>query len=73
MFIVPRLRPGLLSRCSVLASSQNLLASYDKISTDKNKKKIEKTNPWKEQIRRIRVIRDSFERGERAEGEGAYL
>ena len=27
----------------------------------------------KEQIRRIRVIRDSFERGERAEGEGAYL
>ena len=39
MFIVPRLRPGLLSRCSVLASSQILLAFYDKISIEKNKKK----------------------------------
>ena len=39
MFIVPRLRPGLLSRCSVLASSQILLAFYDKISIEKNNKK----------------------------------
>ena len=40
LVVVPRLRPGLLSRCSVLASSQNLLAFYDKISIEKNKKKI---------------------------------
>ena len=42
MFIVPRLRPGLLSRCSVLASSQILLAFYDKISIKKNNKEIDK-------------------------------
>ena len=36
---IPRLRPGLLSLRSVLASSQILLAFYDKISIEKNKEK----------------------------------
>ena len=36
---IPRLRPGLLSLRSVLASSQILLAFYDKISIEKNNKK----------------------------------
>ena len=40
--VVPRLRPGLLSLRSVLASSQILLTFYDKISIEKNNKKIEK-------------------------------
>ena len=39
LVIIPRLRPGLLSLRSVLASSQILLAFYDKISIEKNKKK----------------------------------
>ena len=37
--VIPRLRPGLLSLRSVLASSQILLAFYDKISIEKNNKK----------------------------------
>ena len=39
LVIIPRLRPGLLSLRSVLASSQILLAFYDKISIEKNNKK----------------------------------
>ena len=39
LVVVPRLRPGLISLRSVLASSQILLAFYDKISIEKNKKK----------------------------------